>query len=182
MDVHIHLENRIGKFSSGDLITGNVRINCAQSTTISRFAVNLIGESRTTLTGAPGLLFSRREEERHVIAREECCILPSVLTSTSGKADLVRLKIGCHSFDFRLRIPWAQDCSSCPLDPTTYHLDSCEAKTGRASLVQQLPPTLADLHKGCDITYRIEVGVTTLRNMFKSRHLRVRIDTLRSCR
>lgn len=174
MEVQIHIQDEAQIYSSGDAVIGKIHIYCAQPTTISKLATTLIGESSSSLTGAPGLLFSRREEETHTFLREECRIIPPLRTSKLREQP-IRLEVGCHSFDFRLRVPWVQDCSSCP--PNTPNEDERGYEfTGEKpspTSRRQLPPSTSDLQKGNKIAYRVDVAVTMMRNMFKSRTIKV---------
>ncbi|KAF9697939.1 hypothetical protein EKO04_004202 [Ascochyta lentis] len=169
MDVQIQIEDNENIHASGDVISGQIHIFCAQATTISKLTVNLIGESTSSLTGAPGLLFSRREGEKHVFVREEHLIVPSVRSARADRLEPIRLAVGCHSFDFALRVPWVQDCSSCPPNSPIECASEFEATWSGRSSGQQLPPSTKDLQKGTEVTYRVDAIVTTLRNMFKSR-------------
>jgi hypothetical protein len=174
MDLQIYIENENTILTSGDVISGKVHVFCAQPTTISKFTTNLIGESTSSLTGAPGLLFSRREEEKHTFVSEEYQIIPSFRSSTFEKAEPIRLGVGCHSFDFKLRVPWFEECRSCPSSSSIEEYDDHDSVWKGSRENQQLPPSIRDLQKGTDITYRVEVAVTTIRNMFKSRTIKVR--------
>ncbi|KAF2821138.1 hypothetical protein CC86DRAFT_109709 [Ophiobolus disseminans] len=176
MEVQIHIQDEAQMYSSGDVVIGKVHIYCEQSTTISKLTTTLIGESSSSLTGAPGLLFSRREEETHAFLREEYQMVPSLRTSRLREPRPIRLDVGCHSFDFRLRVPWAQNCSSCP--PNTPNEDEYGYEfTGEKptpTSMRKLPPSISDLQKGNKVAYRVDVAVTMMRNMFKSR-------TVKSC-
>lgn len=175
MDVQIHVQDETQVFTSGDTITGKVLVHCSQPTTISRFTMSLIGESSSSLTGAPGLLFSRREEETHTFLREEFCIISTSRVSKPRESRPVRLDTGCHSFDFRLRVPWVQDCSSCP--PNTpveaNHEQNYAEEKSKSNPSRRLPPSTSDLIKGNKVAYRVDAAVTMMRNMFKSRTIKV---------
>ncbi|KAF2631345.1 hypothetical protein BU25DRAFT_184730 [Macroventuria anomochaeta] len=167
MDVQIRIKGDTRILSSGDAVSGNVQIFCAHPTTIFKLTANLIGESRSSLTGAPGLLFSRREEEKHIIMRDQHHIVPDMHTPKPNRLEAVQLGVGCHSFDFCLRIPWVQECSTCPLNTPVGSPD--EKDIIISSSRQQLPPSMSGLEKGTEIAYRVEVAVTTIKNMFKSK-------------
>lgn len=159
-------------FSSGDTVSGNVQIFCAYPTTIFKLTANLIGESKSSLTGAPGLLFSRKEEEKHIIMRDEHHIVPSLHTPRLDRLEAVRLGVGCHSFGFCLRVPWVQDCSTCP--PNTPLGSPYDTDVTIPSSRQRLSPSMSGPEKGAEIAYRVEVAVTTIKNMFKSKTLKAR--------
>ncbi|KAJ8113730.1 hypothetical protein OPT61_g4206 [Boeremia exigua] len=170
MEVQIDIRDGAPMYSSGDIITGQIHISCVQATSITKLTTTLIGESSSSLTGGSGLLFSRREEEIHVFLREEYSIIPTLHSLESQESRSIKLGLGCHSFDFRLRIPSFQDYPSC------LSCTSNEDKTNRfsggkltASLTQKLPPSISNLHKGNTVSYHVDVCVTTTRNMFKSR-------------
>lgn len=175
MDIQICIQGETPKYSSGDAVVGKVHIYCAQSTTISNFTAALIGESVSSLSGASGLLFSRRQEETHTFLREEHCILSSLRTSKLREIRPIRLDVGCNSFDFRLRVPWAQVCSSCP--PNTPVKHDCDQNCINDKLMQssrrQLLPSTSGLQTGNKVAYRVDVAVTTMRNRFKSRAIKV---------
>lgn len=173
MDVQIQTEGGINTFSSGDHISGSIQISCAHTMTITKLSATLIGQSISCLTGAPGLLFSRREEETHVFLREEFRLVPSLLPSKPQDSRSVRLDPGSHTFDFQLRVPWVQDCSSCP--PNTPNEDEydCDSAGYMSLSTPQLPPSTTELQEGNKVTYKIDVVVTTIRNMFKSRTVKV---------
>lgn len=176
MDVQICIQDEVARYTSGDSVVGKVHIYCAQPTTVSKFTVALIGESVSSLTGASGLLFSRRQEEAHVFLREEYCILASPSgASRTPETRSIRLGIGCNSFGFRLRVPWAQTCSSCP--PNTPVEDGCYQDFTEHNLIpdprRQLPPSSSGLQRGNWIAYRVDVSVSTMRNMFKTRTVKV---------
>lgn len=171
MDVQLRINDDTRKFSSGDVVSGNVQILCAHPTTISKLTARLIGETSSSLTGAPGLLFSRREEETHIIMRDVHHIVPSLQTPRSERPEAVRLGVGCHNFDFCLRVPWTQDCSSCP--PNTLLRCPHSKDMMITSPKHQLPPSTSGLGTGTGIVYRVEVAVTTMKNMFKSKKLKV---------
>lgn len=173
MDFSLDIEHGKEIFSSGDHIFGKINIFCAQKTTISGLTATLIGESTSSLTGAPGLLFSRREEERHVIVREEYTIIPFNKISASHKERPLRLDVGCHSFSFRLRVPGVADCSTCPPNSPVEDQYRHDLISERSALHRPLPPSTKDIQNGNEIAYRIDVVTTTIRNMFRSRVLKV---------
>lgn len=173
MDIRLDIENDKEIFSSGDHIFGRINIFCAQKTTVSELTATLIGESTSSLTGAPGLLFSRREEERHTIVREEYRIIPFNNVLSAQKERPLRLDVGCHSFNFRLRIPSVADCSTCPPNSPVEDQHPFELISERSTSHRQLPPSTKDVQNGNEITYRIDVVATTIRNMFRSRTLQV---------
>jgi len=175
MDFRLDIEHDKEIFSSGDHIIGKINIFCAQKTTISGLTATLIGESTSSLTGAPGLLFSRREEERHIIVREECRIIPFNSVSASHKERPLRLDVGCHSFGFRLRVPGVADCSTCPPNSPVEDRYRPDLISEQSALHRPLPPSTKDVQNGHEITYRIDVVTTTIRNMFRSRVLKVNL-------
>jgi hypothetical protein len=172
MDVQIRIKGDTRIFSSGDTVSGDVQIFCAHPTTIFKLTANLIGESKSSLTGTSGLLFSRREEEKHIIVRDEHHIIPSLHTPRSDRLGTVRLGVGCHSFGFCLRVPWVQDCSTCPPNNPLGSPDDKDVTI--SSSRQQLSPSMSGLEKEAEIAYRVEVTVTTIKNMFKSKTLKAR--------
>lgn len=173
MDLQILIEDGDKIFTSGDIVSGKVQIFCVQAVTVSKLTVNLIGESTSSLTGAPGLLFSRKEEERHIIVREECQVVPNTRASRKEKAEPIRLAAGCNNFNFILRVPWVQDCSSCPPNSPAESTPGHDIPWSYSHSGQQLPSSMQDFQKGTEITYRVDATVTTLRNMFKSKTIKV---------
>ncbi|KAH6621871.1 hypothetical protein C7974DRAFT_414556 [Boeremia exigua] len=172
MDVRLDIENNKSTFSSGEIISGSIKIFCSQTTTVSELTATLIGESTSSLTGAPGLLFSRREEEKHTMIREVHKIFPSYLVSKPRKSRPLRLEVGCHSFDFRLRVPRAPDCSTCPPDTPSGDDYQDDENLDNQTLARQLPPSTKGLQAGNEVAYRIDVSVITIRNMFRNRSVK----------
>lgn len=175
MDIQIQIQNESQTYSNGDSIIGRVKIYCSQPTTIKKLTTTLIGESSSSLISVPWTLFLRRDEETHTFLREEHRIVPSSLKPKLHGTQSIRLDVGCHSFDFRLRVPWVQDCSLCPPN-TSYEDEYGYEVTGEKSiptLMRQLPPSTSDLQKGNKVAYRVDVAVTTMRNMFKTRTIKV---------
>ncbi|KAJ4984958.1 arrestin [Stagonosporopsis vannaccii] len=172
MDFKLDIENNKDVFSGGDHIVGKINIFCAQKTTISELTATLIGESTSYLTGAPGLLFSRREIERHVIVREENTIIAINDLPMPQKRRPLKLDVGCHSFNFRLRVPQAADCFTCPPNSPIEDHYRCGLVPERPKPHRRLPPSIKDVQNGHEITYRIDVVSTTIRNMFRSRTMK----------
>lgn len=173
MDFRIDIENEKEVFTNGDHVFGKINIFCAQKIILSELAATLIGESISSLTGAPGLLFSRREEEKHIIIREEQTIFPVNNVTILQKARPLRLDVGCHSFNFQLRIPLIPDCSTSLSNSPFEAVYHREPPSKSLKLNKRLPPSTKVVQNGNEIRYRIDVVATTIRNMFKSRSLKV---------
>ncbi|KAF2009392.1 hypothetical protein BU24DRAFT_455398 [Aaosphaeria arxii CBS 175.79] len=167
MSLDIEIKHLESVFTEGDKITGKINLYCAQSTTIQSIRARLVGESTSSLTGMPGLLFSRKEEEKHIFLQQEQKIVPNPKSRKSETRELSKIGAGYHSFDLSLKVPRSAECCSCASNiPQNTLIQIGEDEKPRSP--HRLPPSMNNLGKGAEISYRVEVMVTYIRNMFKN--------------
>ncbi|PSN61593.1 hypothetical protein BS50DRAFT_650942 [Corynespora cassiicola Philippines] len=158
MDISITFDYPEATYTNGEVVSGKVILFCPSTITLSKIAVNLIGETKSILSGAPGLLTRRKIDEFHRI-------FPVSFVTEKSKSESIKLQFGYHSFPFALKIPWLPKCESCPPKTSVSRiLDDKETQLGPP----ELPPSMKEPRKGAEVIYRVHIAVTILRNMFKS--------------
>ncbi|KAJ4292463.1 hypothetical protein N0V90_009125 [Kalmusia sp. IMI 367209] len=163
MDVSIELDHPDVTFTNGDTIYGRVVVYCPNTTIIvSKISASLTGETTSVLTDTTGLLMNRKEEEKHRIVHETQVLLPHWNRGENTRVESLKLGFGYHRFDFALKLPWFPECPTCP--PNSPVFDDGIRNFGPS----KLPSSMENLVRGADVSYRIEVAVTTYRNLFKS--------------
>ncbi|KAF2794070.1 hypothetical protein K505DRAFT_337269 [Melanomma pulvis-pyrius CBS 109.77] len=149
MDVSIKFDQPEATYTNGDTVEGSVVLYCKSTITLSKVTVTLSGKSTSGLSGTSGLLLHRRNRESHRFVHETQDITPYTDNLKSAKQEPVKLSFGYHSFPFRLNIPWLAECKVCP-----------------AGGSRELPPSMCNLVKDADISYKVDTSVT-VRNILK---------------
>ncbi|KAH7351490.1 hypothetical protein BKA66DRAFT_598310 [Pyrenochaeta sp. MPI-SDFR-AT-0127] len=163
MDVSIDLNHPDIVFTNGDTIFGRVAIYCPNTTIIvSRISASLLSETTSIVTDTTGIMMNRKGQEKHNIVHETQTLLPRWERDENIRAESLKLGFGHHHFDFALKLPWFPQCLTCP--PSSAVFNDGIRDFGPS----ELPPSMKDLVRGANVSYRIEVAVTIYRNLFKS--------------
>ncbi|KAF2441514.1 hypothetical protein P171DRAFT_446392 [Karstenula rhodostoma CBS 690.94] len=163
MNVSIELDHPNVTFTNGDTIYGRVVVYCPNTTiVVSKITASLTGETKSFMIDTTGLFMNHREEEKHCIVKESQVLLPNWNRGDNTRVESLKLGFGYHRFEFALKLPWFPECPTCPPNSPIFNDGIRNFGPSR------LPPSMENLASGADSSYRIDVAVTTYKNMFKS--------------
>ncbi|KAF1852028.1 uncharacterized protein K460DRAFT_413506 [Cucurbitaria berberidis CBS 394.84] len=166
MDVSIKLDHPKATFSNGETIFGSIVVYFPTTSTVSKITARLIGESELTMPETSGML-NWKQQEKHRFVNESQVVVPSRYVLEESNQDHLKLPFGYHNFYFELKVPELPESCCCSPNSPVSPLKNVEQRS-RSSIPQDLPPSMKGLVNGSEVSYRIEVAVTTTRNIFKS--------------
>jgi hypothetical protein len=120
MDATIQFDYPDATYTNGDTIYGAIVVYCTSTVTLSNITVNLVGESKSMLTGTSSLLLHRQNREKHrvgplwprlltvtkvfKVVHDKQDILPYSHSFDDSKHEPAKLGFGYHSFPFGLQV------------------------------------------------------------------------------
>ncbi|KAI9706039.1 MAG: hypothetical protein M1836_005445 [Candelina mexicana] len=169
MSARVQLDRPHDHFTNLDFVTGRVILQLPRDESIVTVVVKLEGESKTKLEGPRSVYGPDRQDNRtkaelevHKLLYKVLTIFPSPEIKSSAANSGYTLKAGQHSYPFKFKIPFNNDCSDSNSAYTNLSFAGLRmemAKDTNLHVKKTLPPSLNGFPGRAEIRYYVKATI-----------------------